>query len=240
VPQSAPDTTVAPGLPDGASVVASPPAARLSRPRWLDLRFVIGVLLVLGSILLGTRIIADADDTTQVLALTRDVQPGVRLTAADVTARRVLLDQGLDHYLAADSAVAGYVTTRPIRAGELLPRSAIAPAADASATGSIRWVTIAIPTEERPHGLSRRQLVDVWIAPAEGQDTGGSARLLASGVAVEAVTNTSTGLSSAQESTVTLVIRPSGDRSLEDLVGELVTAARDARVYLTVTPGAAQ
>jgi SAF domain len=240
VPQSAPDTTVAPGLPNGASVVASPPAARLPRPRWLDLRFVTGVLLVLGSLLLGTKIIADVDDTTQVLALARDVQPGVRLSAADVTARRVLLDRGLDHYLAADSAVAGYVTTRPMRAGELLPRSAIAPAADAAATGSIRWVTIAVPTEERPYGLSSSQLVDVWIAPAEGQGTGSAARLLASGVAVEAVANTSTGLSSAQESTVTLAIRPGSDRSLDDLVGELVAAARDARVYLTVTPGTAQ
>jgi hypothetical protein len=243
VPQSAPDTTnrpVAPSRHDSVSELASPPAARLSRPRWLDLRLVIGVLLVLGSILLGTKIIAGADDTTQVLALTRDVQPGVRLTAADVTARRVLLDQGLDHYLAADSPVVGYVITRPMRAGELLPRSAITRAADAAATGSTRWVTIAIPTEERPQGLSSGQLVDVWIAPAEGQDTGASAHLLASGVAVEAVTNTSTGLSGTRESTVTLAIRPSNDRSLDELVGALVTAARDSRVYLTITPGTAQ
>jgi hypothetical protein len=54
------------------------------------------------------------------------------------------------------------------------------------------------------------------------------------------VTNTSTGLSGSRESTVTLAIRPRGDRSLDDLVGALVTAARDSRVYLTATPGTAQ
>jgi hypothetical protein len=241
MPQTGPQTaTSTSDRYDGTADAASPPAARLSRPRWLDVRLIIGVLLVLGSVLLGAKIIAAADDTTQVLTLTRDVQPGVRLTAADVTVRRIRLDNGLDAYLAADSPVAGYVMTRSARAGELLPKGAIARAADAEASGNIRWVTIAIPTEERPRGLSSGHLVDVWVAPAEGQDTGAAAHLLARGVAVDGVTNTSSGLTGTREATVTLAIRPNDGRALDELVGELVAAARDSRVYLTVIPGSAR
>jgi hypothetical protein len=241
-----PDTTLAPDRYERAAEFPSPPATRLGRPRWLDLRLIIGVLLVLGSVLLGTKVIAGADDTTAVLALTRDVQPGVRLSTADVTIRRVRLDAGLDHYVSAGSPVAGYVMTRPAQAGELLPRRAIAAAAEAEAADDIRWVTIAIPSEERPEGLSSGQLVDVWVAPDKAATNaatngGDGATLLATGVAVEAVTNSSSGLSGAQESTVTLALRPDDrGRSLDELVGALVAAARDTRVYLAVAPGRAQ
>jgi hypothetical protein len=237
-----PDTTLVSDRYERASEMPSPPATRLARVRWLDLRLLVGVLLVLGSVLLGTKIIAGADDTTAVLALTRDVQPGVRLTTADVTIRRIRLDAGHEHYVAVGSSVAGYIMTRPALAGELLPRRAVATAAEAQAAGDIRWITIAVPSEERPEGLSTGQLVDVWIAPDTAvNDARNTATLLASRVAVDAVANSSNGLSGARESTVTLAMRP-GDRgrSLDELVGELVAAARDSRVYLTVIPGRAQ
>ena len=51
--------------PDLAVPSTEPPAGpsprRVRPPRWLDLRLVLGVLLVLGSVLLGSRVVASAD-----------------------------------------------------------------------------------------------------------------------------------------------------------------------------------
>lgn len=234
-----PDTTTA-EHPSRPLDLASPPATRLARPRWLDVRLVVGVLLVLGSVLLGTRVVAGADDTTAVLVVQSDLQAGVRLSPDDVGERRVRLDAGLDRYLAAGSPVSGYVLTRPVGEGELLPVAAIAPADEAAAAGGLRWVTIAVPAEERPEGLSSGDLVDVWIAPAAGVDSAAAtaAAPLATEVAVERVTGSSAGLGGARESTVTLAVTAEGQaRPLDEIVGTLVAAARDGRVYLTVLPG---
>jgi hypothetical protein len=224
----------------------SPPASRLAAPRWLDARLVVGVLLVLGSVLLGTRVVASADDTTGVLAVQRDLPAGVRLSAGDLVERRIRLDGGIERYLAAGSPVDGYVLTRPVGAGELLPAAAVVPADDA-AVADRRWVTVAVPATERPEGIARGDRVEVWIAPpsagsggtADGADR--AAVRLAGDVAVEQVAGSSGGLGGTRESTVTLGLDASSAggsaATVEELVGTLVAAAREGRVYLTVLPG---
>jgi len=227
-----------PGRPI-AGELPSPPASRLGRPRWLDLRLVVGVLLVLGSVLVGTRVVAGADDSTPVLAVTRDLQPGVRLDDSDVATRRVSLDDGLEHYVAAGSPIDGYVVTRRVSEGELLPRAAIAPARDVADGDDLRWVTLAVPAEERPSGLSEGDLVDVWVAPADTAEPGATAERLAEAVPVEATASRSGGLGGSNESTVTLALTGQGQaRPLDELVAVLVAAARDSRVYLVAHPGA--
>src|SRR3954452_22866223 len=47
---------------------AGPTPRRVRPPRWLDLRLVLGVLLVLGSVLLGARVVTAADATVPVWA----------------------------------------------------------------------------------------------------------------------------------------------------------------------------
>jgi hypothetical protein len=217
----------------------SPPASRLGRPRWLDLRLVVGVLLVLGSVLVGTRVVAGADDSTPVLAVTRDLQPGLRLDDSDVATRRVSLDDGLEHYVAAGSPIDGYVVTRRVSEGELLPREAIAPSRDIADADDLRWVTLAVPSEERPSGLSEGDLVDVWVAPLDSAEAGSTAERLAEAVPVEATASRSGGLGGSNESTVTLALTGKGQASpLDELVAVLVAAARDSRVYLVAHPGA--
>ena len=57
----------------------SPRAARLAPPRWFDTRFVLGVVLVLTSVLVGARVLAGADTTQQVWLAARDLAPGTVL-----------------------------------------------------------------------------------------------------------------------------------------------------------------
>ena len=52
--------------PAGVEVLPGPAPRRVRPPRWLDLRLVLGVLLVLASVLLGARIVSAADVTVPV------------------------------------------------------------------------------------------------------------------------------------------------------------------------------
>src|SRR3954471_7193921 len=117
-------TTAAP--PAGRTEAAPGPVPRRVRPpRWLDLRLVLGVLLVLGSVLLGARVVFAADATVPVWAAAGDLAAGTVLTADDLVAVDVRLDDAADAYLATTATPGGRTLSRAVSAGELLPRSTL-------------------------------------------------------------------------------------------------------------------
>jgi len=201
---------------------SSPQAARLVRPRWLDPLLVTGLLLVLGSVVVGTRVIAAADD----------MAPGQPLTAAMVETRQVRLEGTLDLYHTGEVGD-GYVVVRPVSAGELLPRSSVTAATD---TDAVRYVTVAVPVAEVPAGLGPGAVVDVWRAPPEQGDVRTAGRLLA-GVSVTAVDSGGDGLAGTGSlARVTLAAAADTGGDLDDAVAELVAAARGGLVYLARVP----
>src|SRR3954468_20124969 len=115
----------APAPPGPAEVLPGPVPRRVRPPRWLDLRLVLGVLLVLGSVLLGVRVVSVADATVPVWAAAGDLAAGTALTADDLVAVDVRLDGTADSYLSTGTRPEGRTLARPVGAGELLPRSAL-------------------------------------------------------------------------------------------------------------------
>src|SRR4051812_3672766 len=81
------------------SEVPGPVPRRVRPPRWLDLRLVLGVLLVLGSVLLGARVVAAADATVPVWSAAGDLAAGTVLTADDLVPVDVRLDDVARSYL---------------------------------------------------------------------------------------------------------------------------------------------
>src|SRR4051812_29815423 len=79
-------TTVAPvaGRTDGTP--GGPVPRRVRPPRWLDLRLVLGVLLVLGSVLLGARVVTAADATVPVWSAAGNLAAGTVLSDDDLVA----------------------------------------------------------------------------------------------------------------------------------------------------------
>ena len=221
-----------------AADIGSPQASRLRRARWLDPRLVTGILLVLGSVVVGTRVIAAADHTVPVLVATTDLAPGQPLTAELVETRDILLDGNLDRYVT--GAIGdGYVVVRTVGKGELLPRSSVAPA---TSDGELRYVTIPLPGAEVPAGVARGAVVDVWrIPPADAAER--TAQRLLTGVGVTDADSGESGLTTTGgQARVTLAVSPAhagqSAARLDETVGALVTAARDGLVYLTVVPEA--
>ena len=69
-------TAVRTAGPVGRRAAGGPTPRRVRPPRWLDLRLVLGVLLVLGSVLLGARVVGAADATVPVWAAAGDLAAG--------------------------------------------------------------------------------------------------------------------------------------------------------------------
>lgn len=141
---------------------SSPAASRLATPSWLDARLVVGVLLVLVSVVVGARLLASADSSTGVWSLARDLAPGSTLVAGDLEQRQVrLTGADLDRYLTvASGSPVGYVLTRGVGRGELLPRAGID---QPQALGSLRDVSVPVAPGHLPDDLAAGQVVDVYL-----------------------------------------------------------------------------
>jgi Flp pilus assembly protein CpaB len=189
----------------------------------------VGVLIVLLSIVIGVRVVSAADQTVPVLVAAQDLAPGQPLTPDLVELQRVRLDQGLENYLTGEIG-GGYIVVREVGQGELLPKAAIGPAAEA---GDTRYVTLPLDGSELPQGIGAGDVVDVWLTPL---DDGKPATLLLPAVSVTAASTGGGGLTDAsRHAQVTLAVTGEG---LEEATANLVAAARAGRVYLAALPEA--
>ena len=156
--------------------IPSPPAARLAAPSWLDSRLVVCVLLVLVSVVVGAKVVSDADEYEQVWAARGDLAAGTLLSRADLNARRVRFYGNGNRYLAATADPAGFVLSRAVGADEFVARAALRPASDA---GSLRLVTVPVERYHVPVALRHGSLVDVYVTPKpQGGEPSGPPQLV--------------------------------------------------------------
>jgi hypothetical protein len=223
-------TTAAPAAGRTDATPGGPAPRRVRPPRWLDLRLVLGVLLVLGSVLLGARVVTAADATVPVWAAAGDLAAGTVLAESDLAAVSVRLDDVAGRYLATSTRPEGRVLGRAVRAGELLPRSALE-----EATGLVQ---LALPVQAGyvPPSLTRGQVVDVYAVadPVVGATarTGGDVDLVVSAAPVQAVTGRGDGVLSTATTTVQVVVAVPAEDA-DDVLGAiggrgLVVVVRDS------------
>ena len=144
-----------------------PPALRSATRGWRDPRLWVGLALVAGSVVAGGRILASADDTTAVWAAADDLAVGEVLTADDLTSTRVRFADGADagRYLPVQEQLPDELTlTRDLGAGELVPAAALGEAVGEETVA----VSISLPAEQVPTGVTDGSRVDVWTVPEEG------------------------------------------------------------------------
>ncbi len=212
----------------------SPPASRLALPRWFDARMVIGILLVLGSVVIGAKVFSSADATTSVWAAGRDLPAGARLQKSDLRAVDVRLVDGRHYVSAAGAAPAGYVLTRPVGVGELLPSKAfVDPAKMTDPSLARREVTVPVRQDHWPADLRVSEVVDVYATPTKSDGTTPAVpvRILA-GITVGSVPSHSKdvfGGSGQSSGSVTLLVK-------DDQVATLVGAVESSQVDLVRVP----
>lgn len=152
----------------------SPPARRTRRPGWRDPRLAVGVLLLCGSVLLGARVLASADDTVAVWGTRSSLVRGQGVTTDDLVPVRVRFADAdaADRYVsAADSLPDGTSLSRDVGAGELLAREALT----RDAAEQLVEVPLAVEATGIPASVGIGSRVDVWVTPADGARAAGAA-----------------------------------------------------------------
>jgi len=192
----------------------------------------VGLLLVAGSVLVGARVLATADDTVDVWSLSADVPAGRPLGPDVLEVDRVRFTDGTTAagYLPAGDALGpGAVAGRDLSAGELLPRSAVAD----SAAAQLSHLPIVVSASGAPADLRAGDVVDVWVVPAQSTaqstdgSTGPATRLLES-VTVVASQRDSGPLGEAATRQVLIGL----DEKVPGGLGELLTAVTTGSVVL--------
>jgi len=144
-------------------VAASPVPRRIKKPSWLDVRLALGLVLVLGSVVLGALVIGRAHTTVQVVVATHNLSEGSVLSGADLKLRHVQLGAAtLSQYAREPEELIGRRLTAGVLRDELVPIAA--------ALSSPPSTSLAIPLAEgMAPSLRAGQRIEVWLTtPACG------------------------------------------------------------------------
>lgn len=203
------------------------PVMRLRRPRWRDPRLIVGVVLVLVSVLMGSVLVSRLSETTPVLVASAPIVPGDPIRSDDLTTVELRLGEQVGLYVGAIQAIPdGAVATRTIQAGELLPISALGQAADVPLRPVVIPVDATVAESVTP-GAS----VELWhTASSDAQGERASARLLVPDAVVRRIDE---GSSLGMRSMAVEVLVP-----VDDLAGVLEVLGEDGRLDVIGIPGA--
>ncbi len=145
------------------STTRPPRAVRSRAPGWRNPRLLLGLLLVAASVALGARLMAAADDTVGVWAVRRDLPAGATLRSADLERVQVRFPDSTraEDYVGGTDRPTKQTLNRPVAAGELLPRAAVA-----EQTGpDLVEVPVSLAADDLPATVRQGSVVDVWVAP---------------------------------------------------------------------------
>src|SRR3954469_3016519 len=198
-----------------AEALPGPTPRRAPPPQWLDLRLVLGLLLVLGSVLLGARVVSAADATVPVWAAAGDLAAGTVLSADDLVTVDVRLDHAARAYLATTTRPEGRTLARAVSGGGLLPRPTLIEPDE--------LVQLALPVQAGyvPPSLVRGQLVDVYAVagPAAGATAvaDGSVTAVVTSAPVQAISGRTEGVLSTPTTAVQVVVSVAADEAADVL-----------------------
>jgi len=135
-------------------------SGRAPRGFWFDPRFAIGIALVVVSVLGVVAIVSAADSSVLVYTARSSLSPGDRVHASDFDARSVRPGSlGGKYLLDGDIPRAGFVVTRVVSAGELVPASAVGDVA-----GAVVASIVVSVSGELARSVGDGSIVDLWSA----------------------------------------------------------------------------
>lgn len=202
-----------PGVPSAAA------PRRLSRPRWLDPRIIIGLLLVIASVVVGAKVLGADRQTTGVWSASRALAPGTVLAVGDLVNVEVNLGATAGAYVGSADDMTGRILDRVLSPGELLPVDAVAAAAPDQ-----RLLTIGVAPSDMPAGVTHGSVVDLYLV--RGGDAGdpeATAVRVGTTITVQSVSGPSSGgLSGAGSSKSQVTVQLPADAA-DGLLKQLVT-----------------
>lgn len=207
-------TSTTTGLP------AAPTPRWLTRPRWLDPRIIVGLLLVIAAVVVGAKVIGSSRQTTPVWAAARTLAAGTVLTASDLVPAEVNLGDSINGYLDANKVASGQVLNRQIDIGELVPAGALA-----KSPSGMRLIGVSIAGASMPPGVVHGAKIDLYLSTGgNASSTAGShTELVAKQVTVQTVTAPASGGLSGASSSQYQVVLLLDAKAADGLVRQLPT-----------------
>jgi hypothetical protein len=182
----------------------SPPVPRPRRRITLDVRLVLGLLLVAASVAGTTLLVGAADARIRVYAAVDALAPGDRVDADDLVERSVALDGAERLYLrVGELPDGGFVAAQPVAAGALVPLAAAGSTDGQRATSLVLRLAGPVSSVVEPGAL-----VDVWGVAILGQGETGAPVVLVSGATVVRVLDDASLVGAAAEPTSVEVLVP--------------------------------
>jgi hypothetical protein len=194
-----------------------------------DPRLLLGILLVLGSTVVGARVTAAADSTVSYWSLARDVRAGEQLRGDDlVPARAHLPSRSAASHVRTSAELPGSIDSlvwaRSLGAGSLLTIDALAAKADAHR----RELPVSVGWGSAPDDLVAGDVVDVWVGPAPGEPSAANAVRVLAAAPVAAVGDGNAAAGGSLTRTVVLLVDPDGlgGAAMAELTSGHVTLVR--------------
>ena len=190
-----------------------------------DVRFWLGMILVLGSVTIGTRMLSAASHRVPAVVAVNALAAGSTVSALDLEVVNVAVP-GSVHVVTSVDELVGKVLAQPLVAGALIAPEVVVD----SAVSTTRTLAIPIRAGHLP-GVTRGSLVDVWVTPSlDGVATPGPATRVVAGALV---------------ADVPLDVDPTSDSSISlqvdnENVQPLVQAMRDGLIDVVIVSGGAQ
>lgn len=178
--------------------MTSKPRAR--RAFWGDVRFLIGIALVILSITGVWLIVSSARQTAPMLQAERTIAQGEALVSDDFRVVEVSLGAVATDYLAPQDLQPGLVAARTLADGELLPVTATASAESARTTSIVVESSVGIP-----ESVTVGTPVELWFAPPTSEDEFDAPRILVADVVVASLPETD-GMLAQRSTAIELVL----------------------------------
>lgn len=192
---------------------------------WGDIRFFIGIALVILSIVGVWLVVSTARDTTPVLQANRTIVQGAPLTSDDFRVVEVSLGAAAEEYMAPQDLQAGLIASRTVGSGELLPMVATADAQSSRTTNIVIESSIGLPEH-----IGAGTPVELWYSPLLAEsDEFDAPRILAADVVVASIPE-SEGMLAQRSAAVELII----DRAD---IAEVLAAVTDGAALSVVPRG---
>ena len=204
-------------------------SAARPRPRafWADIRFLLGVALIIASVVGVWLVVSAARQTVPVFAAARTIVPGEAIEAGDLRVVDVALGPLEKTYASPASWEPGAVATRTIATGELVPRDAVGDAT------RVRTTTVVVHSAtELPAAVEAGSTVEVWAAPQLERGVFDTPRILVAAATVVSVDDDESMIGTSG-SAVELVIERA------DVAETLAAIAGGANLSIVPTAGAA-
>jgi hypothetical protein len=136
-------------------------------PKGHKLRTITAALTIILSVAAGIALIGASDRSVTLWGVAQDLGIGSTIRDGDLVLRRAHLDRATNIYLSGSYQPNGLYVTRDLRAGELLPATAVSKSAGLAMR---RVVSLEIESHHLPPNIARGDLVDLYVTP---RGTGG-------------------------------------------------------------------